>query len=327
MDGWQDLAGVEPSLGRMPIPRPVRKALIVLGMSRSGTSLTSHVLHALGAALPQDLMGPAHGNPLGHFEPSALVALNDRILGSLDRRWNDPRPIPARWFRSRAAYRFLKQITARIRQSYGDAPLFVIKDPRLCRLLPLYLDALDTLDIEPLVILQVRPVAEVVQSLANRDGMQPGLAEFLWLRSVIEAEAASRNCRRVWVSMAGMISDWPDTVRRITEGLGLEWPMDHDELIAEITPLLKPRLCHGIAEKAAEESALPFSAATWAAMERGLAGDEPAARAAFDAARAALLDLDGTYAFYGSVLAAVRKPLSWRLTTPVRALRRVTQRG
>jgi hypothetical protein len=91
--------------------------------------------------------------------------------------------------------------------------------------------------------------------------------------------------------------------------------------------LLKPRLCHGIAEKAAEESALPFSAATWAAMERGLAGDEPAARAAFDAARAALLDLDGTYAFYGSVLAAVRKPLSWRLTTPVRALRRVTQRG
>ena len=120
----------------------------------------------------------------------------------------------------------------------------MIKDPRLCRLLPLYLDALDVLDIEPLVILQVRPVAEVVQSLADRDGMKPDLAEFLWLRSVIEAEEQSRRCRRVWVSMAGMIADWPDTVRRITDGLALEWPMERDEAIDEIGPLLKPRLCH-----------------------------------------------------------------------------------
>src|ERR1700710_432997 len=108
MDGYQDIARVARVALPIPEPRPARKALVVLGMSRSGTSLLAHVLHALGASLPNDLMGAAHGNPLGHFEPRALVALNDRILESLDRRWDDPRPIPARWFRSRPAYEFLR---------------------------------------------------------------------------------------------------------------------------------------------------------------------------------------------------------------------------
>ena len=324
MDGYQDIARVAKAALAISEPRPARKALVVLGMSRSGTSLLAHVLHALGATLPQDLMGAAHGNPLGHFEPRTLVALNDRVLQSLDRRWDDPRPIPARWFRSRPAYEFL-QCISQIRESYGDAPLLVIKDPRLCRLLPLYLDALDVLDIEPLVIMQVRPVAEVVQSLADRDDMQPGLAEFLWLRSVIEAEAQSRNCRRVWVSMAEMIADWPETVRRISDGLGVEWPMERHEAIHEIGPLLKPRLCHGVAAEPTEERTLRFSAATWAGIERGLAGDEPAARSAFDAVRGALHDLDRMYEPYLSALTAMRKPR--RLAAPLLALRRMLRRG
>jgi hypothetical protein len=323
MDGWQDIACLEISRSRAPELRPARKALVVLGMSRSGTSLTAHVLHALGATLPQDLMGAAHGNPLGHFESRGLVALNDQILESLGRRWDDPRPIPTRWFRSRPAYRFLKRITAQIRESYGEAPILVIKDPRLCRLLPLYLDALDVLDIEPLVVLQVRPVAEVVQSLVDRDDMQPNLAEFLWLRSVIEAEAESRHCRRVWVNMAGMIADWPDTVRRITDGLDLEWPRERQEAIGEIGPLLKPRLCHGVVAALFEETMPRLSAATWAAVEHGLAGNEPAAQVAFDAAHLALHELDRTYEFYSSAVAAVPNPLLRRLTAPLRVLRRL----
>jgi hypothetical protein len=327
MDGGQDFARVKTSTPLVSASRPVRKALLVLGMSRSGTSLLTHVLHAMGAALPHDLMGAAHGNPLGHFEPRSLVGLNDRILASIDRRWDDPRPIPARWFRSRPAYRFMRRIIGQIRQSYGDAPLLVIKDPRLCRLLPLYLDALDVLDIEPLVILQVRPVAEVVQSLGDRNDMPPALAEFLWLRSVIEAEAQSRNCRRVWVSMAGMIADWPETVGRITDGLGLKWPMERDEAIDEVGPLLKLRLRHGIASESWQETMPRLSVAAWAAIEHGLAGDESAARAAFDAVRASLLDLDQMYERYLSALASMHRSLWWRLTAPLRVLRRMARIG
>jgi hypothetical protein len=318
MDGYQGLDVVEKSLLPTPTHPSVRRGLLVLGMSRSGTSVLTHVLHALGAALPRDLMGEAHGNPLGHFEPRELVALNDRILESIDRRWNDPRPIAPQWFRSRAAYRFLRAVTTQLRQSYGEASLLVLKDPRLCRLLPLYLDALDTLDIEPLVILQVRPMQEVVQSLVERDGMQPELAEFLWLRSVVEAEWQSRDCRRVWVSMAEILSDWPGTIRRIADGLRLEWP---ESAMTEIGSLLKPRQRHHIAPSAYDPAGVRrFSAMAWSAIEHGLGGEERAARAGFDAVRDALQDFDRMYQPALAALAARRHWLPRRLIGPLRAL-------
>jgi hypothetical protein len=291
MDGYPAFSLIETS--RPPASQSLRKALLVLGMSRSGTSLLTHVLHELGAALPRDLMGADHGNPLGHFESKGVVALNDRILQAIDRPWNDPRPLPPRWLRSREAYGFLQQITGQIGTSYGDAPLLVLKDPRLCRLLPLYLDALDMLDIEPLVVLQVRPMEDVVESLADRDDMPPDMAEFLWLRSMAEAEWHSRDCRRVWVSMGEVLADWPGTVRRIADSLRVEW---QGAALTEIGSLLKPRLRHHIAGPAAVAGGGRVSAAAWAAVEHGLAGDEPAARAGFDAVRGALQDLDRMYA-------------------------------
>jgi hypothetical protein len=320
MDGCQDLARIDAPLA-MPEHRPARKAVLVLGMSRSGTSALAHVLHALGAALPRDVMGAGHGNPLGHFEPRGIVGLNDAILASLDRRWDDPRPIPTRWFRSRSAYPFLQRVTAQIRESFGDASLLVIKDPRLCRLLPLYLDALDVLDIEPLVILQMRPVAEVVRSLGDRDDMQPGPAASLWLRSVVEAEWQSRACRRVWISMADLLADWLEAVSRIAEGLDLAWPTDTRAATDAIASILKPRQCHRVASMRSDYHTSGFCTEAWASALQGLAGNEPAARAGFDAVRGALQDVDQMYEPYLLRLAAMQASFSWRLTAPLRALR------
>lgn len=323
MDGYQGLEVVERSAPPGPPHQSSRQALLVLGMSRSGTSVLTHVLHALGAALPQDLIGADHGNALGHFEPRGLVALNDRILESIDRPWNDPRPIAAQWFRSQPAYRFLRAVAERIRESYGDAPLLVLKDPRICRLLPLYLDALDTLDIEPLVILQVRPMQEVVQSLIERDGMDPDLAEFLWLRSVVDAEWQSRACRRVWVSMAEILADWPGTIRRIADGLRLEWP---DSAMTEIGSLLKPRQRHHVAPPVYDRAGVRrLSSAAWTAIEHGLAGEEHAARAEFDRVRDALQDFDRLYQPAFAALAARRRWLPRRLIGPLRALQRAVR--
>jgi hypothetical protein len=327
MDGYQDLVRVAAPPLPVAVPEPPRRAILVAGMSRSGTSLLTNVLHTLGTTLPHDLMGAGHGNPIGHFEPQALVALNDDILRSLDRSWDDPRPIPPGWFRSRPAYAFLQRIIAQIGSSYGDASLLVIKDPRLCRLLPLYVNALDVLDIEPLVILQVRPVAEVVQSLVDRDDMPPCVAESLWVRSMIEAEWQSRNCRRVWVSMTEMVADWPGTVSRIADGLRLEWPIGLQAASGEIASLLKPRLCRRVSAEPHEQRERPFCADVWTAAEHGLAGDEPVARAGFDAARGALHDLDRMYEPYLATLAAIQTSLSWRLTAPLRALGRMARRG
>lgn len=317
MDGY-------PALGLIEKPDPFgagsrlsRQALLVVGISRSGTSLLTHVLHALGATLPSDLMGSAHGNPFGHFEPSGLVALNDQILAALDRPWNDPRPIAQRWFRSRPAYAFVRRITGQIVRSYGDAPLLVLKDPRLCRLLPMYLDALELLDVEPLIVLQVRPVQEVVQSLGDRDDMAPELAEFLWLRSVVDAEWHSRSCRRVWVSMAEILADWPGTMRRVADGLRPDW---RGADLSAVGSRIRPRLRHHVATTG--EAASSLSVAAWMAIERGLAGDEAGAPAGFDAVRTTLHELERMYAPILPEAAGPSLRMFQRLLAPLRSMRR-----
>jgi hypothetical protein len=256
-----------------------RKALLVVGMSRSGTSLTAHALNALGAALPDQVLGPSLGNPLGHWEPTELVVLNEHILDQIDRPIDDSRPIDPAWFRSMDAYDCVRQIADTIERIYTGERLFVIKDPRLCRLLPLYLEALDILDIEPLVLLQVRSPSEVSCSLVNRDRLDPSHARLLWLRSVLEAELYSRRCRRIWVSFDGMIRDWYDTVDRIAHAFDIHWPFDPDAAGPLVDRIVKPRQRHSWDGAAGATAGHPLVAQAWDAATLGLRGNDAAARA------------------------------------------------
>ncbi|MEO1623299.1 MAG: sulfotransferase, partial [Cyanobacteria bacterium J06632_3] len=56
--------------------------VIITGMHKSGTSLTSSVLQASGVHIGENLMGPGPGNYLGHFEDMELYALHCHALAS-----------------------------------------------------------------------------------------------------------------------------------------------------------------------------------------------------------------------------------------------------
>src|SRR5262245_44545850 len=74
---------LQPRLLDPPIKSLGRKraAILVLGVHRSGTSSLTHLLSLLGAKLPERLLGPGHGNPLGHWESAQLMQINEEILG------------------------------------------------------------------------------------------------------------------------------------------------------------------------------------------------------------------------------------------------------
>src|SRR5437763_425787 len=65
------------------------RALVVLGMHRSGTSAMTRTLSLLGAALPKDVMQARSDNPIGFWEPQKVADLNDEILHALDSDWDD----------------------------------------------------------------------------------------------------------------------------------------------------------------------------------------------------------------------------------------------
>jgi hypothetical protein len=67
-----------------------RPIVLVLGMHRSGTSLCSHMLSALGVDMADKIPGPGANsphpsNPRGHWECWEIVEFHDRILGLFNR--------------------------------------------------------------------------------------------------------------------------------------------------------------------------------------------------------------------------------------------------
>jgi hypothetical protein len=287
--------GLQPRLLDPPIKSLHRKraAILVLGVHRSGTSLLTRLVSLLGAKLPERLLGPGHGNPLGHWEPAQLMQINEEILGEIDRIWYDPRPIHPSWFRSKAAYRFHERIQAAIVSEYGDAQLILIKEPRICRLAPLYLDVLDALGIEPLVVLPIRHPAEVICSIRERDGLDPATIELLWLRSLLEAEEASRSCVRVWTGFEDLLGDWEATARSIANRFEIVWPNELEKVANEAADILRARHRHYRATDDAIPAPIgPLTTRAWQAAQYGLHGEEAAAQALFDEIRTVVTELD-----------------------------------
>jgi hypothetical protein len=286
---WNLPAFVPPTRPQAALPRPPiraeagRVALVVLGVGRSGTSALARMLSLLGGALPKDVLGPGRGNERGHWEPAVLVALGDAILRWHGREWRDPSPLPPAWFASDEAEYCIGQIAGVIEHQYDDAPLIVIKEPRLCRLSPLMFAALERLHIEPRIVLPVRHPSEVVRSICLRDDADPLACELLWVRDLLQAEAASRRFARVWTGFDDLLADWRGVADAISSRLALSWPNPPERAAAGIEKFLEPGLRHfDIGANTAPASVGALACRLWQATCHGVRGDEAALRAEFD---------------------------------------------
>lgn len=307
-------------------PAHGRVAIVVAGMHRSGTSLLARLLTALGAHLPEDRIGPGAGNPLGHWEPRNLVELNNRILAACERQPLDPRPMPAGWTDRARARGFVREISERIAQDYGGAVL-LLKDPRICRLLPLYAEALARLDIEMRIILCVRHPMEVAQSLIARDGLSPGIAALAWLRHVLEAEANSRTCRRAWVGYPDLVADCEGTMGMTGRRLGFPWRAEIEWNNLYIRMLVQPEQRHWIALH--EDIAWPdqpFLQDVWNAAKSATDDHGSDDAGIWDDFRRRLNEFDSYNKHYDEHIRAFYDSSSWRATAALRFLSHIKNR-
>ena len=221
-----------------------RIGIVVLGMHRSGTSAITRTLGLLGATLPVHMIGPGIGNQAGHWEPAPLVAIHERMLVEAGSGWDDwrafdPRALPGERLR---AYR--DEIVSCLIEEYGESPLFVVKDPRMARFVPLYANLLASVGVEPRYVICLRNPLAVIDSLAVRNGTSPGFAALFWLRHVLEAEAATRASTRCLISYERLMDDWRDTVTLVAASLGIDWQVDLDNVGPTIDTFLSGELQH-----------------------------------------------------------------------------------
>lgn len=185
-------------------------AILVLGMHRSGTSATAGCLRNLGVRLGRRkrLLGPADHNPRGHFEHAGIMKLHDTLLCTLGSRWDNPSPLPEGWERDSCIDHLRNRLKAILLRDFAGAGLWGVKDPRMCRLLPVWLPLLSELGVEIKALHVVRAPGAVAASLAARDAMPEEQAFALWLSHSLSAEWATRRLARTVMLYDDLIADW-----------------------------------------------------------------------------------------------------------------------
>lgn len=222
-----------------------KKALVVLGMHRSGTSALTRVLSLCGASLPKRLIPPkANDNEAGFWEPSQIGKIHDQLLASSGSFWHDFSPFPIAWYSSTVAQEFKEQIILALQEDFADSSLFVIKDPRVCRIVPFWLDLLEEFDAKPSFLIPIRHPLEVAASLKKRDGFGLAKSLLLWLQHFLAAEKDTRNLPRSFSSYDKLLVDWQGVVSQIETDLQISFPRRSHSASVEIDEFLRFDLRH-----------------------------------------------------------------------------------
>jgi len=200
---------------------PHQTAILIVGMHRSGTSALAGVLGKLGVPLGDRLLEPAGDNPKGYWEHEDVVAVHERLLAGLGSRWDDVRALPDKWLQSEPARLATAAIDEIISRDFSDKAVWSVKDPRLCRLLPLWLDVLARRETRPVALFMVRRPNEVSASIQARNHWRPLVGKLLWLRYMTEAVAATREVTRAVVLYDDLLADPISTMTRALTSLGV----------------------------------------------------------------------------------------------------------
>jgi hypothetical protein len=233
----------------------------ILGMHRSGTSMIARIMNLLGVSLPANLMGGGAGNKVGHWESKRLVKYNDKILKQLGSRWDDWRPIDKSALPTQAKLNIKTDYRSILDDEYGEASLFSVKDPRLCRFNSLFSDALSESDVQLKIVFTIRNPLEVCDSLETRNGMDRDNAALLWLRHILDAELSSRDQLRTFINYSELMSDWQTVINKTAVALAIEWPTPLSDVEDEISTFIDPDLKHHT--RSTEEILLDPVLRTW----------------------------------------------------------------
>ena len=200
--------------------------VVVVGMHRSGTSAVTGAIGGLGFNLvsAQDRLTPHESNP-EHGESLAILLHNDAILAHFGGTWDAPPQLPEGWETDEG----LPDQTAALKSlaaAYPDPGPSVLKDPRVCLLLPYWREVLQA----PMAAVLVwRAPLAVARSLRRREGSPIPYGVALWERynrtaianlartdvyvlnydAMVEDPAASLSGLTSWLSSIGTFDGMP----------------------------------------------------------------------------------------------------------------------
>jgi hypothetical protein len=223
---------------------------LVLGVHRSGTSLLTAGLQALGCGLGTFADSRDADNPTGYFEHPDVRDFNDRVLRALGVTWDN-------WGFHAPSQDWNAPVLAPLRAEAGAlvARLFpgpgphALKDPRIATLLPFWERVLADAGVDLRRILIVRRPDEVAESQRQRAARRPDLFDAidggqamaaLWAVTMHGVLATLPDDRTLLVPQDALYADLAGTLSACAVHLGLA--VDPRRIAAFAAGLHDPRL-------------------------------------------------------------------------------------
>jgi O-antigen biosynthesis protein len=252
--------GVDPS--SLPPSGARRPIVVVLAMHRSGSSVVTRGLQALGVDLGDNLMPPAaQNNERGFFEDLDIYRFNERLLEQAGSTWHKLAPLDGAVLSGPDFSPQRRQAAALLSGKLGTG-VFGFKDPRTAVLLPFWQCVFDDLDLDDRYVIAVRNPIECAVSLEARDGVPLSKGVLLWARHLVESARHTESKPRIFVSYDRMLDDPVGELRRMAAALGLgECDFESDAIREYRDEFLSRNLRHhriGVRELARSGLASPF---------------------------------------------------------------------
>jgi hypothetical protein len=145
-----------------------RRATLVLGPHRSGTSVVARAVATTGAVFGRHLLEANDDNPRGFFENEKIVSLNDRMLRALNTSWDAALGFRLHPGEHPEAHQWRNDAAQILASEFGDAERICVKDPRLSLLGSFWTEALSEAGFSLQVVLTLRDPRECAASQATR---------------------------------------------------------------------------------------------------------------------------------------------------------------
>lgn len=161
----------------------VKVAILIVGTHRTGSSLFANLLSECGVYLGGKLIQGDKFNVNGYFENEGLYKINENILRNFGTSWNSLNPLPVDW-----TLKIPSEVEEAIRRIIIDmfkkTNIIAIKDPRLCRLAPLYEKIIKGIGAGIVYVRTKRPIEECSSSFASVHGMDIEKAKKLCIADI-----------------------------------------------------------------------------------------------------------------------------------------------
>ncbi|MEQ0777198.1 hypothetical protein ABLT15_33280 [Paraburkholderia tropica] len=216
MHSQSSVANGSPAAGRPTL-------VIVLGMHRSGTSVTTRLMETMGASFGDKLWPAGPDNPKGFFEDSDVIRLNIDLMEATGVDWQ---ALPPPDFSRLSAEQIeaFQQRALDLLQEKCAGGMLALKDPRIARLLPFWLPVLDRFDARVLYVVPFRHPLSVARSLEKRNQIPHSKSFMLWLAHVVPSLRSTEDRPRALLNYDRLMEAPREELHKLAHTLGL--PLD-----------------------------------------------------------------------------------------------------